>query len=242
MLEREWAARRRPRPLTGRFYCHVALLVDSTTILINKPLGRFSESKIFFDGKNHVYGIKKEVAVWPHPPLRHVREQGRTRKSPRLRDSERRLPPVLGVPNEDPGRRGTFHRQQLPPVVRAIRQRIPRSTVGYPRAPKDVRPTSECFPCRRSCSDGAREAYRWSPEYFDMDVNNCVWLTNEHIRSAQLTQLDHDLYGVHLKHRAWLEEEKARTRRRQYNIRKKLRQEVLERSFLCDNFNYKSFI
>ena len=68
MLEREWAARRRPRPLTGHFYCHVALLVDSTTIPINKPLGRFSESKIFFDGKNHVYGIKKEVAVMASSP------------------------------------------------------------------------------------------------------------------------------------------------------------------------------
>ncbi len=58
----------RPSSAPSATFPHVALLIDSTTIKIDKPIGEFSESKRFWDGKNHTYGIKKEVAVQACPP------------------------------------------------------------------------------------------------------------------------------------------------------------------------------
>lgn len=41
----------------------IALIVDCTTVEIFKPTGTWDESKIYWDGKNKIYGLKKEVAI-----------------------------------------------------------------------------------------------------------------------------------------------------------------------------------
>eukprot|EP01098_Paradermamoeba_levis_P013287 TRINITY_DN6028_c0_g1_i1.p1 TRINITY_DN6028_c0_g1~~TRINITY_DN6028_c0_g1_i1.p1 ORF type:complete len:187 (-),score=8.46 TRINITY_DN6028_c0_g1_i1:341-901(-) len=59
-----------PRPVVMRDkpYPTVALLIDSTTIEVYRPRGRFEEAKIYFDSKNKIYGLKKEVAVTATAP------------------------------------------------------------------------------------------------------------------------------------------------------------------------------
>lgn len=55
--------RPKPDPQRGSLLENAALIIDSTSIRIFKPLGRFSESKRYFDKKNGIYCFKKEVAV-----------------------------------------------------------------------------------------------------------------------------------------------------------------------------------
>ena len=62
-----WNRRMRPSPAPGN-YPHVALLIDSTSLEVFRPHGRFDEAKIYFDGKNGIYALKKEVAVMANAP------------------------------------------------------------------------------------------------------------------------------------------------------------------------------
>jgi len=68
LRSRWWAPRRRPTPLADSTWPHVALLVDSNTTQVYRPRAPFQESKRYWDSHNHVYGIKKEVAVMATPP------------------------------------------------------------------------------------------------------------------------------------------------------------------------------
>lgn len=45
----------------------IGLLLDSTSIEVYRK-GRFEEAKHYWDGKNHIYALKKEVAVLAQPP------------------------------------------------------------------------------------------------------------------------------------------------------------------------------
>ena len=71
-LKRRWnAANFRPVPLPASktvTFPYVALLLDSTTIPTYRPKGRFEEAKAYYDGKNGIYGLKKEVAVMASEP------------------------------------------------------------------------------------------------------------------------------------------------------------------------------
>jgi len=67
-LENKWLSNLpRPKPLTGPL-SHVALLLDSTTIEVYRPTGRFEESKKYWDGHHGLYGLKKEVAIMAAKP------------------------------------------------------------------------------------------------------------------------------------------------------------------------------
>ena len=46
----------------------VALIIDSTTIEINRP-GSYNERKPYFDGKNWIHGLKKQVVIMSVPPF-----------------------------------------------------------------------------------------------------------------------------------------------------------------------------
>jgi len=52
-----------PTPLPNTLYSYVGLVVDSTTTKICRQGGPFEEVQPYFDKKNAIYGIKKEVAV-----------------------------------------------------------------------------------------------------------------------------------------------------------------------------------
>lgn len=62
----------RHNPDHQRSFPHAALLIDCTTVRCNRPMGNFEEGKLFYDAKNHIYGLKKEVAVTAAPPHFYV--------------------------------------------------------------------------------------------------------------------------------------------------------------------------
>jgi hypothetical protein len=49
-------------------FAYIALLADSTSFEVFRPKGRFEEQKHYYDGKNKMYAVKKEVAVMAHAP------------------------------------------------------------------------------------------------------------------------------------------------------------------------------
>jgi len=68
LSSRWWNERRRPVPLPSRGFPFIALLCDSTSVEVHRPVGRFEEAKIYFDAKNRIYALKKQVAVMATSP------------------------------------------------------------------------------------------------------------------------------------------------------------------------------
>src|ERR1700733_14903890 len=66
-LRKRWQSKPRPKPLDSN-YPYIALLIDSTSLEVYRPRGRFEEVKTYFDAKNCIYALKKEVAVSASPP------------------------------------------------------------------------------------------------------------------------------------------------------------------------------
>ncbi len=66
--ERWWIQRRRPLPLERTPHPYIALICDSTSVEVFKPMRQFDEAKVFWDGKNKIYALKKEVCVMASPP------------------------------------------------------------------------------------------------------------------------------------------------------------------------------
>jgi hypothetical protein len=83
----------RPRPLQDTAFPFVGLLLDSTSIQVFKPTAPFKEAKAYWDGKNQMYALKKEVAVTAAPPHYAIFIQPATNGSihdyKRLRGSKR---------------------------------------------------------------------------------------------------------------------------------------------------------
>lgn len=44
------------------------MCVDTTSQEVYRPKGRFEEAKHYWDAKNHIYALKKQVAVMAHEP------------------------------------------------------------------------------------------------------------------------------------------------------------------------------
>ena len=68
LKEKWWNNLERPKPLNNPNYANIALLIDSTSIEVYRPTGKFQESKRYWDGKNKIYALKKEVAVMATDP------------------------------------------------------------------------------------------------------------------------------------------------------------------------------
>jgi hypothetical protein len=86
-------------------FAHCGLIVDSTTVRINKPLGLFQEAKAFYDGKNHCYGMKVEVGVINRPPyyVRFVSKKVAAAVHDYQLATQEQLSPLPSVPPKDAG-------------------------------------------------------------------------------------------------------------------------------------------
>jgi hypothetical protein len=67
-----------------------------------------------------------------------------------------------------------------------------------------------------------RGVYRWDHRNFDMDFENCALLTNEHIQSNQLTELDRKFYLMVAKERTD-KNEKRKAQLENFKKRKKMK-------------------
>jgi hypothetical protein len=56
------------------------------------------------------------------------------------------------------------------------------------------------------------DVYRWSHEHFDVDVDVCVMLTNEHIRNHDLSEFDAEFYRQLAAYRKEVAETRKRKR------------------------------
>lgn len=229
--------------MESTLYPHVALLVDSTTISINKPISTFSEAKVFWDGKNHTYGIKKEVAVSASKPHYAVFVQVVCTIMKFWRKGPRGTSNILSRPQK---RSKNFHK------ITSLAGQLcsTMATKDHSLILQDfvVRCSSCNFNCKsRIGSSGTcklrvlveqffgrmtqlwaitKNKYRWSHELFDTDIDNCVWLTNENIRFSQLLHLDYQFHIAYIKSRIHQEMaafEKRRVKQRVYAEKKKLR-------------------
>ena len=63
-----WNPRRRPRYLPNLPVPTAGIIIDGHTTQICVPKLPFEQAKVYFDGKNHIYGLKNEVAVSAHAP------------------------------------------------------------------------------------------------------------------------------------------------------------------------------
>lgn len=227
--------RQRPRPLSATVYPHIALLVDCHTTECFRPIGPFEEAKIYWDGKNSIYGLKSEVAVMASPP--HFCLFVVPRTVPSRHDYEYHkshfevyLPYLLKTPAEHlrlPGDENyrfwavagdkayigpdadTPDERRITPKKGHLSQaeRARNQNVNRIRVPV------EQFFGRLLQSWGfVRGVYRWDHSNFDMDFENACLLTNELIQHNDLQQLDHDFYVKYLSRRCSLAEQKLRKR------------------------------
>ncbi len=67
-LEKWWTQLDRQVPLEGTNYNYVGLVCDSTSTEVFRPVGRFEDAKTYWDGKNKIYALKKDVCVRAAPP------------------------------------------------------------------------------------------------------------------------------------------------------------------------------
>jgi len=236
MLEETWwSARQRPEPLTGTVAPEVALLVDSTTIETYHPKGRFTEAKVYFDGKNKIYGVKKEIAVMAKAPHYCLFSQpyyvGSTHDYLILKKTypsyltylakrEGEGPADDGQPSwAILGDKAYVGPDTDTPQLRKIAiQRAPPNAAARERNRQlsSIRVKVECF-FGRCCRLWSifRGIYRWSHEHLDEDINIMLLLTNEHIEKNNLVVLEREFYLKSLDKKTKKSEEKQRKRREQ---------------------------
>ncbi len=254
LVESWWTKRRRPQALNQPNFPHIALLIDSTTISVFRPHTSFAEAKIYWDGKNHIYGIKKEVAVMAHPPhyalfsstgfvaSKHDYQYHKesferylpylaktTEESHQLRNDTAEPSwaalfdsGYVGPPTDTPGMRRIFvkkgnlglQEQMLNKELCTIRN-----------------PVEQFFGRVWKLWKVARGVYRWDHRHFDVDIDVCILLTNEHIKRHDLVELDYRLYLGVCEQRAARAEEVLQQRKavdERYKTRKKQRLAALK--------------
>ncbi len=65
---RWWSPIARPRYQDGSPFPNVALIIDNHTSEVFRPKDPFGEAKIYWDGKNKIYGLKNECAIMATTP------------------------------------------------------------------------------------------------------------------------------------------------------------------------------
>ncbi len=68
LVERWWKVKIRPRIVPEIPHPEIALVGDIKSAEVFRPKGHFNEAKTYWDGKNKIYALKKEVAVLRYPP------------------------------------------------------------------------------------------------------------------------------------------------------------------------------
>lgn len=214
LAKKWWEKRRRPRSIDSVRFPHIGLVGDSTSIEVFRPKGRFEEAKTYWDGKNEIYGVKKEVMVMAHPPhyalFSQDHEVGSTHDYCIFKKNFedyvgylcKRPDEVDLIPNDvqnaswsvllDSGYLG--EERDFPLLRRVV---IPRHSTATGRQKEDhaelsgIRSCVEIFFGRMHQNFAMiRNVHRWNHEHFDMDFDLCVLLTNELILTTNLEQED----------------------------------------------------
>jgi len=223
LTKRWWENRSRPKPLNNTGFPHAALLIDSTSIQIYKPLGSFNESKIMYDGKNCIYALKKEIAVMASPPYYAlfsakgvpgsvhdytIFKQNYKTYIPYLVKSNEEKKMIMSDTNQntwsiiaDKGYTGpNTDTPELRRFFPSKKERVESKKIENAELSR-MRVWVECFFGRMYMSFSfMRKSYPFSLNHFDHDIDNIILLlTNEHIRLKHpLAEEERKLYREYL--------------------------------------------
>lgn len=237
MLRIRWNPERfRPKPLSGNFP-FIGLIVDTTSMEVFRPRGRFEEAKIYFDGKNKIYALKKEVGVLAYPPYYALFfQKGRVgsqhdysifqgthegyapflKKTPREQvelggDRDSRWAIVLDKAYVGP-------ENDTPHVRRLFISKNPRTEAERARNRElsKIRVHIEAwFGRMKNLWKFARDVFSHDHRSFDEHFEIMALLTNENIQAMELGPEDRKYYRSYLKERRNSAEEKEAKRKRQ---------------------------
>lgn len=249
-LTDRWTKNRiRPTPLSTTNFPYIALLCDTTSIEVFRPTARFEEAKRYWDSKNHIYAIKKEVAVLANSPhyalFLHKGEVASRHDYSIFKDNyafyldylsktteERaRIPTDRGAPNWamllDRGYIGPD--TDTPTLRKLTPKKVPRSTAerAANKELDSIRAPVEMFFGRLNRLWAVvRNTYRWDHATFDVDFDICCLLTNEHIKANALEEIDGQFYLQRVVERQQIQEAARKKRQQQqqeYQERKRRR-------------------
>jgi hypothetical protein len=215
-LKKRWATLPRPTPLNTTNYPYVGLLVDSTTIRCFRPKGPFNEAKIYWDGKNCCYGLKKEVAVMAQAPHYALFTQphcvGSEHDYSIFKKGADRYAEYLtkttveknAIPSDSAQTRwaivtdsGYIGPAQDTPTVRkeAIKKpsslRTPAERAANVELAKIRVPVEQYFGRMKKLWKFLRRTYQNDHNAFDEHFEILMWLTNEHIKMNALNESDY---------------------------------------------------
>jgi hypothetical protein len=249
-LNQRWLElRRRPVPLHNTDYSYIGLLCDSTSIQVLRPKGKFCDAKSYFDAKNWIYALKKEVAVMAAPPYYCLFIQdaykGATHDYTIFTENYHQYTSYLAkTPEErnqlladtrdkrwailaDNGYTGPA--EETPEIRRiAILKPSQRHTQVQRTTNEELcrlRAPVEQFFGRLSKLWGAvGGTYILDHNSFDQIFKICALLTNEHIRFHQLEEIDYEFYQQYLSYRRSRQEarqKREREHQEHYRARKR---------------------
>lgn len=203
LRDRWWTPEKRirPKPLPDTHFPFIGALGDVVSLHIFHPRLNFSEAKIFYDKKNSIYALKKEVVVTAQPPHYALFAQksrvGAKHDYVILKESYQSYLPYLektptelqaipedqnpnwamlldhgyvGPAEDTPGlRRVTPKKGTL-----SVEEQHSNAELGRLRVPVE-----QFFGRMQQLWALSRGIYRWSHDHFDLDIDNCILLTNE---------------------------------------------------------------
>ena len=219
-LQTRWAALLpRPHSDLGRDYNYAGLLVDAITIECFRPEGRFEEAKHYWDGKNHIYGLKTEVAVTasrphlyvtssPHEPASFHDYRIHKKNYRRYLDYLRKRPDEVALindpnPNEEywalildkayvGPREDTPELRRITPMKKPVTaaQRASNVVISKERVPVE-----QIFGRNGAKFVVYRRVYKFDHRHFDDDFAIACLLTNEDILISALAEEDLTAYN-----------------------------------------------
>lgn len=240
---------RRPVPLLDTNYPHIGLLVDTTSLEVFRPKARFEEAKAYWDHKNGIYALKKEVGVMAAPPhyalfftkgeigSKHDYSIFKETYTSYLEYLAKTTEEIRAIPTDsnNPSWAVLLDRAYIGPQSDTpnLRKITPKksSRTASDRSTNvqldHLRTPVECFFGRmNSLWATIRNCYRWSHEIFDADFENCALLTNQHIDISTLAQHDMLFYRQLIASRTkaeQLRQQKVQTQKKNYHETKKRR-------------------
>eukprot|EP01112_Ceratiomyxa_fruticulosa_P003473 TRINITY_DN1382_c0_g1_i1.p1 TRINITY_DN1382_c0_g1~~TRINITY_DN1382_c0_g1_i1.p1 ORF type:complete len:439 (-),score=72.51 TRINITY_DN1382_c0_g1_i1:174-1490(-) len=236
-LTKRWTTnRQRPKIVPDHpNFSWIGLIMDSTSTEVFRPTGRFEEAKKYFDGKNHFYALKSEVAIMATKPYYCLFVQPAVVGS--IHDytyHEENFKSYISYLTKTPAEQLLFRADPNtswailgdkayngPPTDTPGLRRIavPKNPPARSQTERDghelaeIRVAVEQFFGRLEQKWAVfRHCYRWSHDHFDMDFATACWLTNECIQERELVQDDAVFHRTLLDARAIRQQERETKR------------------------------
>eukprot|EP01105_Mastigella_eilhardi_P016058 TRINITY_DN3680_c0_g1_i15.p1 TRINITY_DN3680_c0_g1~~TRINITY_DN3680_c0_g1_i15.p1 ORF type:complete len:313 (+),score=26.10 TRINITY_DN3680_c0_g1_i15:100-1038(+) len=208
VLRRTWFEnRRRHVPDLGSSEPQVAIATDAVPFAVGKPHVRFEESKIYWDQHHGLYALKKEVSVLCNPPhycvfafpgfvgSRHdfaeYSQNAEARYAEYLKKTQAEItafpqfPSLYWLQILDSGYMGDAHTNFGRVVLRKPSSMRDQQERDCNAECARIRVVVEQFFGRLKKLWGITVTpYRFDHTHFDVDVDNAILLTNEHIAAG----------------------------------------------------------